>query len=154
MDLFYFIIILVALIIFFLDRLHNVKPTKENFVTFPPKTLGVDYGAPSPEPYASQGLTNINMSRGSRFKTGFRKFGPTPPNGRCNVTVMGENCTNFPGDGVSGAHQAVCQRSVSMYPSKWDNLVTETAIFKGPIDVMGRSLTRVNQCRDLYQPKN
>ena len=98
MDLFYLIIIIVALAVFFLDRSHSIitpslpttPPTKkEDFTNFPSKSHGVDYAAPSSEPEASMGATNIKFPGTPRWSSAFSKFGPTPPNPRCNITVMG-----------------------------------------------------------------
>jgi hypothetical protein len=145
MDLFYLIIVIVALAVFFLDRSHSIiapptEPTKkENFTDFPSESLGVDYSAPSPDPEASQGATNIKF--GGRPTSAFSKFGPTPPNPRCNITVMGENCSNYNYDTTTNSFQSVCQKSVNTYPNK---------LF--PDYVMGRSLSRVRQCNNLISP--
>jgi hypothetical protein len=146
MDLFYLIIIIVALAVFFLDRSHSIiaPPTetkKENFSDFPSESLGVDYSAPSPDPEASQGATNIKFGGTPRWGSAFSKFGPTPPNPRCNITVMGENCSNYNYDTTTNSFQSVCQKSVNTYPNK---------LF--PDYVMGRSLTRVRQCNNLISP--
>jgi hypothetical protein len=144
MDLFYLIIIIVALAVFFLDRSHSIiAPTtetkKEDFSDFPSESLGVDYSAPSPDSEASQGATNIKF--GGRPTSSFSKFGPTPPNPRCNITVMGENCSNYNYDTTTNSFQSICQKSVNTYPNK---------LF--PEYVMGRSLTRVRQCNNLISP--
>jgi hypothetical protein len=135
MDLFYLIIIIVALVVFFLDRTHCIIPD-EKFSNFPSKTLGVDYSSPSSEPQSSFGTTNIKLNG-----VGFSKFGPTPPNPRCNITVMGENCTNYRYDTSINKYQSVCQKSYNTYPNR---LMPEY--------VMGRSLGRVRQCKNLYSP--
>ncbi len=147
MDLFYLIIIIVALAVFFLDRSHSITapPTeikKEYFTDFPSKLLGVDYTATSSDPEASQGATNI-MFGGAVPKWGnsFSKFGATPPNPRCNITVMGENCSNYSYDTTTNNFKSVCQKSVNTYPNN---------IF--PEYVMGRSLGRVRQCNNLISP--
>jgi len=116
MDLFYLIIIIVALAVFFLDRSHSIiaPPTetkKEDFTDFPSESLGVDYAAPSPDPEASQGATNIKFGGTPRWGSAFSKFGPTPPNPRCNITVMGENCSNYNYDTTTNSFQSVCQKT-------------------------------------------
>ena len=146
MDLFYLIIIIVALAVFFLDRSHSIiaPPTetkKEDFTDFPSESLGVDYSAPSSEPEASLGATNIKFGGTPRWSSAFSKFGPTPPNPRCNITVMGENCSNYDYDTTMNKFQSVCQKSVNTYPNK---------LF--PDYVMGRSLARVRQCNNLISP--
>jgi hypothetical protein len=146
MDLFYLIIIIVALAVFFLDRSHSIiaPPTeskKEDFTDFPSESLGVDYSAPSPDPEASQGATNIKFGGVPKWSSGFSKFGETPPNPRCNITVMGGNCSNYNYDTTTNKFQSVCQKSVNTYPNK---------LF--PEYVMGRSLSRVRQCNDLISP--
>ena len=146
MDLFYLIIIIVALAVFFLDRSHSIiaPPTeskKEDFTDFPSESLGVDYSAPSPDPEASQGATNIKFGGVPKWSSGFSKFGPTPPNPRCNITVMGGNCSNYNYDTTTNKFQSVCQKSVNTYPNK---------LF--PEYVMGRSVSRVRQCNDLISP--
>ena len=145
MDLFYLIIIIVALAVFFLDRLHSIEqqpPTKkEDFTNFPSKSHGVDYSAPSPEPEASMGSTNIKFPGTPRWSSTFSKFGATPPNPRCNITVMGENCSNYSYDTATNKFQSVCQKSVNTYPNN-----------KFPDYVMGRSLGRVRQCNNLISP--
>jgi len=150
MDLFYLIIIIVALAVFFLDRSHSIitpsleqQPTtnKEKFTNFPSKSLGVDYSAPSPEPEASLGATNIKFGGTPRWSSAFSKFGATPPNPRCNITVMGENCSNYSYDTTTNKFQSICQKSVNTYPNK---------LF--PEYVMGRSLGRVRQCNNLISP--
>ena len=150
MDLFYLIIIIVALAVFFLDRSHSIitpsleqQPTtnKEKFTNFPSKSLGVDYSAPSPEPEASLGATNIKFGGTPRWSSAFSKFGATPPNPRCNITVMGENCSNYSYDTSTNKFQSVCQKSVNTYPNN-----------KFPEYVMGRSLGRVRQCNNLISP--
>ena len=146
MELFYLIIIIVALAVFFLDRSHSIiaPPTeskKEDFTDFPSESLGVDYSAPSPDPEASQGATNIKFGGVPKWSSGFSKFGPTPPNPRCNITVMGGNCSNYNYDTTTNKFQSVCQKSVNTYPNK---------LF--PEYVMGRSVSRVRQCNDLISP--
>jgi hypothetical protein len=146
MDLFYLIIIIVALAVFFLDRSHSIiaLPTeskKEDFTDFPSESLGVDYSAPSPDPEASQGATNIKFGGVPKWSSGFSKFGATPPNPRCNITVMGGNCSNYNYDTTTNKFQSVCQKSVNTYPNK---------LF--PEYVMGRSVSRVRQCNDLISP--
>ena len=147
MDWFYLIIFITALAIFFLDRLHNEKNTQENFseAEFPPKRLGVDYEAPSPEPHASMGSTNIKLPGIPKWKSGFQKFGPVPPQPRCNVTVLGENCSNYSYNNDTGKYQSLCQTSYNTYP-------TGVQGFRVPLYVMGKSLSRVNQCNNLYDP--
>ena len=150
MDLFYLIIIIVALAVFFLDRSHSIitpsleqQPTtnKEKFTNFPSKSLGVDYSAPSPEPEASLGSTNIKFPGVPKWGSSFSKFGATPPNPRCNITVMGGNCSNYNYDTATNRYQSVCQKSVNTYPNN-----------KFPEYVMGRSLGRVRQCNNLISP--
>lgn len=146
MDLFYLIIIIVALAVFFLDRSHSIiappiESKKEDFTDFPSESLGVDYAAPSSEPEASMGATNIKFPGTPRWSSAFSKFGPTPPNPRCNITVMGENCSNYDYDTTTNKFQSICQKSVNTYPNK---------LF--PDYVMGRSLARVRQCNNLISP--
>jgi len=146
MDWFYFLIFSVALVVFFLDRMH--KEDKEHFFSeadFPPKSLGVNYSAPSPEPSASMGLTNIKMPGIPKSSSTFTKFGPVPPQTRCNVTVLGENCSNYNYNDNTGNYQQICQSSYNTYPAG----VKE---FRTPLYVMGRSLSRVNQCNNLFDP--
>jgi len=147
MDWFYLIIFVCALVVFFLDRMHTTKENKENFseADFPPKRLGVDYAAPSPDPVASMGSTNIKMPGIPKWQSGFQKFGAVPPQARCNVTVLGENCSNYPYNDNIGNFQSLCQKSYNLYP-------TGTEAFRKPLYVMGKSLSRVSQCNNLYTP--
>lgn len=145
MDYTYLIIFFIALILYFLDRLHKSPLVKENYENFPSIKYGVNYGATSPEPLASQGLTNIKIPGQPKWKTGFRKFTPTPPNPRCSVTVLGENCSNYPQDTTNNQHQSICQKSYGDYPTGLQD-------FKAPLFVMGKSLTRSRICRPIYNP--
>lgn len=148
MDWFYLIIFAFALVVFFLDRMHNTEEKKEHFFSeaqFPSKALGVNYEAPSPEPSASMGLTNIKMPGVPKWKSGYSRFGPTPPQLRCAVSVLGENCSNYPNNNESNVYQSVCQKTYNIYPNG-------TQGFRSPLYVMGRSMSRVNQCNNLYDP--
>lgn len=152
MDWFYFVIVLFALAVFFLDRCHN--PIKESFSEsdFPPVRWGVNYGATSPEQVGSQGLTNIKIPGTPKWKSGFRKFGALPPNPRCNITVLGEQCTNYPQDTTTTNLQPICQKSYNLYPSGSQYFGVGPVTFTSPINVMGRSVSRVRQCENLFDP--
>jgi len=80
-------------------------------------------------------------------KNGPSKYGFLPPNPRCNITLLGENCTNIPED-ISDKNQSVCQKSINMYPV--GNGFTDINV---PLYVMGRSTSRVRQCRNIYNPQ-
>ena len=138
-DWIYVFIIIIALAIFFM----NLMNRPEGFTNFPPKYLGVNYGAPSPQQFASNGTMPAGFSK---WKSGYSRFGATPPRPRCNVTVMGEQCNNLPTDNL-GNNQTVCQSSYNTYP-------TGNRGFKYPLYVMGKALGRVRQCRNLYNPNN
>lgn len=148
MDWFYLIIFGIALVVYFLDKMH-IENTQENFSEsdFPQKNLGVDFSAPSPEPSASMGITNIKLPGTPKWESRFKRFGPTPPQRRCNVTVLGENCSNYPYNDNTGKYQQICQTSYNTYPAG-------TQGFRAPLYVMGRSLSRVDQCNNLYDPAN
>ena len=138
-DWIYVFIIIIALAIFFM----NLMNRQETFVDFPSKTLGVDYGSTSPQQFASNGTMPAGFSK---WKSGYSRFGPTPPRPRCNVTVLGEQCNNLPQTDL-GNNQTVCQASYNTYP-------TGNKGFQYPLYVMGKALGRVRQCRNLYNPKN
>jgi len=80
-------------------------------------------------------------------KNGPSKYGFLPPNPRCNITLLGENCTNLP-EQQSDKYQSVCQKSINLYPG--GNGFTDVNI---PLYVMGRSTSRVRQCRNIYNPQ-
>lgn len=133
-DWIFIFIIFTALGLFFLGL---SKKNRENFTNFPPKKLGVDYGATSPQQVGSQGLMPAGFSK---WISGFSKFGPTPPRPRCNVTVLGENCTNLPEDTSTNKFAPTCQNSYNTYPANYKNK---------NLFVLGRSLGRTRQCREL-----
>jgi len=134
------VIFIIALALFWIER--SCRPQKqENFTQFPSKTLGVNYGATSPQQFGSQGMMPAGFSN---WNSGYSKFGATPPRPRCNVTVLGENCSNLSSDNNS-THQSVCQSSYNTYP-------TGNRGFNYPLYVMGKSLGRVRQCRNMYNP--
>jgi len=143
MDWFYFIIFGVALVLYYLDKMHKTK--EDFFADFPPKSLGVDYAAPSPEPVASMRLTNIKFPGVPKSKSGFSKFGATPPQSRCNITAIGGNCSNYPYNDNTGTYQQLCQQSYNTYPNGDQG-------FRAPLYVLGRSVSRVRQCSDIYDP--
>lgn len=160
MDYTYFIIILIAIILFFLDKYHKIPNITEKFndlfSAFPPKKLGVDFNAPSPDQFGALGMTNIKIPGVPRWKSTMSPttFGAIPYQPRCNVTVIGENCSNFPQpDGSTNNLQPICQQSYNTYP-QYSFYPNGNYDFKAPIYVMGRSLSRVRQCRDIYNPKN
>ncbi len=148
MDWFYLIIFVVALVVYYLDAMHR-KKEKEHFseAEFPPKKLGVDFSAPSPDPSASMGMTNIKFPGIPKARTRPTKFGPVPPQMRCNVTVLGENCSNYPQEDSLSHFGQVCQKSFGTYP------VGDLG-FRSPLYVMGNSLSRVRQCNNIYDPAN
>lgn len=147
MDWFYFIIFGIALVVYFLDKMHNENKEHFSESDFPAKRLGVDYSAPSPDPSAAMGVTNIKFPGTPKWDSRFKRFGPVPPQRRCNVTVLGENCSNYPYNDNTGTYQQVCQTSYNTYPNGTQN-------FRTPLYVMGRSLSRVDQCNNLYDPAN
>lgn len=144
MDWFYFFIIFIAISIFFLDRIHYIKKnehfTMKPDLNFPPKEWGVNYQLTQPKQYEDKAKTNVLPNPWGK---GYGRFGATPPYGRCNVTVMGENCNNYPIDSSTDHYQTVCQKTFNTYPTGLNNL-------SQPINVMGRALGRVKQCRNLY----
>jgi hypothetical protein len=157
MDWFYFFIIFIALTIFFLDRVHFLRK-KENFTMkpnkdFPPKEWGVNYQAPQPKQYEDKSKINVLPNP---WNKGFGRFGATPPRPRCNVTVMGENCTNYPYDTSTDNYQSVCQKTYNIYPtdanaSVLGSLNREVGLHPTkPWNVMGKAIGRVRQCRTLY----
>lgn len=145
MDWFYFFIIFIALCIFFLDRVHFLKKTEKFTMKpnndFPPKEWGVNYNAPQPKQYEDKSKINVLPNP---WNKGFGRFGATPPRPRCNVTVLGENCNNYPYDTSTDNFQSVCQKTYNTYP-------TGLRGFSEPLNVMGKAIGRVRQCRNLYQ---
>jgi hypothetical protein len=79
-------------------------------------------------------------------KNGPSRYGVLPPNPRCNITLLGEGCTNIPEE-PSEKYQSVCQKSINTYPPGQG--FTDVNI---PIYVMGRSTSRVRQCRNIISP--
>jgi hypothetical protein len=79
-------------------------------------------------------------------KNGPSRYGVLPPNPRCNITLLGEGCTNIPEE-PSEKYQSVCQKSINTYPPGQG--FTDINI---PIYVMGRSTSRVRQCRNIISP--
>lgn len=152
MDWFYFIIFIGALAVYFLDKMHKEKENKEHFSDneIPPKRLGVNYNAPNPDPSASQGVTNIKFPGIPKSTSRFTKFGPVPPQPRCNITTMDGNCSNYDYDDNTGTYQQLCQKTYNVYPNIYPSGHNE---FNVPLYVMGKSLSRVNQCNNLYNPK-
>ena len=136
------VILIIALALFWIERCNRPQQQTEQFTDFPSKTLGVDYGATSPQQFGAQGMMPAGFSK---WQSGYSKFGPTPPRPRCNVTVMGENCSNLPDSDNNSPHQSVCTSSYNTYP-------TGNRGFNYPLFVMGKSLGRVRQCRNMYDP--
>jgi len=117
MDYSYLIIIFIAILLFFLDKYHKIPLMAEkfsNFLTdFPPKKLGVDFEAPSSPQVGSLGLTNIKIPGVPRSRSTLipSTFGTVPYQPRCNVTVIGESCTNLPTDNSTNNFQPICQQT-------------------------------------------
>lgn len=127
-DWIYVLIICMALVLFIIERSGYQKV--EKFGMKPP-TCAPD----------------VRTSSEIWEKNGPSKYGFLPPNPRCNITLLGENCTNIPED-ISDKQQSVCQKSINMYPG--GNGFTDINV---PLYVMGRSTSRVRQCRNIYNPQ-
>ena len=124
-DWIYVLIICMALVLFVIERNGNQKVEK--------------FGMPNCAP-------DVKTSSEILEKNGPSKYGAMPPNPRCNITLLGEGCSNIPEE-PSDKHQSVCQKSINMYPA--GNGFTDVNI---PIYVMGRSTSRVRQCRNILSP--
>jgi len=127
-DWIYVLIICMALVLFIIER--NGYQKVEKFGMKPPSC--------NPDVKTSPEIWD---------KNGPSKYGFLPPNPRCNITLLGENCTNIPED-ISDKQQSVCQKSINMYPG--GNGFTDINV---PLYVMGRSTSRVRQCRNIYNPQ-
>lgn len=144
MDWFYFFIIFIALTIFFLDRVSFIKK-QENFTMrpnddFPPKEWGVNYQDTQPKQYEDRAKTNFLPNPWGK---GYGKNGALPPYPRCNVSVLSENCNNYPYDTSSDQYQSLCQQNYNIYPTGLRQL-------QHPVNVMAKRIGRVRQCRNLY----
>ena len=124
-DWIYILIICMALVLFIIERGGNKKI--ESFST--------------PACYP-----NVKTSTKIWEKNGPSKYGLLPPNPRCNITLMGENCSNIT-EQPSEKYQSVCQKSINTYPPGQG--FTDINI---PLYVMGRSTSRVRQCRNIITP--
>ena len=143
MDFVYVLIFLVAILVFYFDACSSKKkvPT-ENFTNFP--NNGVNYGGTTHQPAGGyKGTTNFGK-RNPSFQN-FGKFGETPPRPRTNITMLGENCTNYPYDSTQDKWQTVCQQTYDVYPYG-------TQDFTIPLYVMGRAIGRTRQPRLMYNP--
>ena len=123
-DWIYVLIICMALVLFVIER---EGKKKENFAN------------PSCTP-------DVKTSAEIWGKNGPSRYGLLPPNPRCNITLLGEGCTNIPEE-PSEKYQSVCQKSINTYPPGQG--FTDINI---PIYVMGRSTSRVRQCRNIISP--
>lgn len=123
-DWIYILIIFMALALFYIERKCNAKNKGvEKFIGCEPKVETI-----------------------SKLTSGYSKFGEVPLQPRCNITLLGENCSNIPDNSDNiGNNQSVCQKSIFTYPIGTKNL-------KVPLYVMGRSTSRVRQCRNIYNP--
>ena len=142
MDWLFLIILVLAIIIYFLDLMHKrQEQNKENFVSFP--NNGVNYGGTTGKVAGYIGTTNFRKSKPDFQNFGI--FGETPPIPGCNITVLGEKCTNYPYDTSQDNYQSVCQKSIRVFPYGQNNL-------KHKLNVMGRAIGRTRQCRNLHTP--
>jgi hypothetical protein len=124
-DWIYVLIICMALVLFVIERDGHKKI--ESFAT------------PACSP-------NVKTSAEIWGKNGPSRYGLLPPNPRCNITLLGENCSNIP-EQPSEKNQSVCQKSINTYPPGQG--FTDINI---PLYVMGRSTSRVRQCRNIITP--
>lgn len=163
MDRVYYWIIFVGFLLLVLDQYNkDSKKMKEGFEV---EAVGEGYypghvlksnvsGVPSG---GYIGTTNYNVGVGTRARNSKRvnnymKFGATPPRPRCNITLLGGNCRNYDYDTSQDKNESVCQQSVNTYP--YDVAPYRESDFRFPLYVMGKTIGRTRECKQLYSPSH